>query len=116
MVRSGGGRIYNLALMIERGRGVRRDPERAVKLYEKAAAIGIIPARLNLSLLFARGTGVERDPLLAYMWLEMAIAGGVQGYDAYRRNLANMPAAEQIVEAKRMAREGLERIEQGQKE
>ena len=102
--------------MVERGLGVRRDPGRAMKLYEKAAALGIVPARLNLSLLFARGAGVERDPLLAYMWLEMAIAGGVQGYGAYRRNLANMLTAEQIAKAERLARERPGEIEQERKE
>ena len=60
-----------------------------MKLYEQAAALG--------SLLFTRGAGV-------------------QGYDACRRNLANMLTAEQIVEAKRLAREGPAKIEQGQKE
>ncbi len=96
---------YNLALMHERGMGVRRDAAAAADWYEKAADAGVAQARLNLSLLFARGSGVRRDSVRALMWLELAIEGGVNGYERFHESLLGALIPEDVEEARRLARE-----------
>ena len=59
---------YHLARLYLEGRGVERNPARALELYRQAARRGNISARLELAELFAEGDGVAPDPARAYFW------------------------------------------------
>lgn len=53
---------YDLALLaLEGASGVKKDPPRAVALYEKAGAGGVADAWFRLGKMFHDGVGVERD-------------------------------------------------------
>ncbi len=60
----------------ERGVGVARDTERAVRLYCRAAAYGDVQAKFYLGQVLAFGRDIERDAELAAAWLHAAADAG----------------------------------------
>jgi len=52
----------------EHGEGVKRDVDRAIRLYCKAAKKGDAAAQYYLGYLYANGRGVKRDDALAAAW------------------------------------------------
>lgn len=69
-----------LGVLYENGRGVARDPGRAILYYEAAIAQGDDLAMTNLGILYSEGApGLERRPDLARPLLERAIALGNVG-------------------------------------
>lgn len=52
----------------EHGEGVKRDVDRAIRLYCKAAKKGDAAAQYYLGYLYAHGRGVKRDDALAAAW------------------------------------------------
>ena len=56
----------------ERGERVRRNVDRAIRLYCKAAKKGHAPAQYSLGWLYANGNGVRRNDPLAAAWLRKA--------------------------------------------
>src|SRR5207248_11558894 len=64
---------YNLALMLEEGRGSKPDPAAAAELYRAAARQNFAPAQNNLGILLAEGRGVPADLVEAYAWLSLAV-------------------------------------------
>lgn len=61
-----------LAWLHLHGLGVRRDAQRALELYERAAHNGHAEAQFNLGLLLTQGKVAEPDPERALHWLEAA--------------------------------------------
>ena len=60
--------LNNLAALYLNGRGVGRDTDRAVALYQKAARGGDPVAQTNLGQLYMNGRGVPRIPDKAIAW------------------------------------------------
>jgi TPR repeat protein len=77
---------FNVALMYEKGRGVRQDTAEAMRWYEKAAQNGYAPAAYNLAVLLEH-TGDAHAKEKARYWYEKAVEGGVK--EAYN-NLARL--------------------------
>lgn len=56
----------------QRGEGVARNVDHAVRLYCKAAKKGYAPAQYYLGWIYANGNGVQRNDALAAAWLRKA--------------------------------------------
>lgn len=99
----------NLGFMYEKGQGVNQQYLEALKWYRKAADQGYASAQFNLGLLYAKGWGVTRDYVQAYMWFNLSSAG-LSGDNqkkavAARDAVTNKMTTQQIMEARRLARE-----------
>jgi TPR repeat protein len=67
---------YWLGHMTELGLGVKRDPKKALELYKKAAARGVVPAESRLGEAYLRGDLVLPDYAQAKTWIERAAQRG----------------------------------------
>jgi uncharacterized protein len=68
---------HRLGLVFAQGlAGMPRNEQRAVALFESAAAAGHRRAQINVGILYMRGQGVARDLVQARAWLEKAAASG----------------------------------------
>jgi TPR repeat protein len=67
---------YWLGHMTELGLGVQRDPKKAVELYKKAAARGVVAAECRLGEAYLRGDLLLPDYAQAKMWIERAAQRG----------------------------------------
>ena len=65
-----------IAARLAEGRGVTRDLKLAAKLFEKAAANGVVPAQYRIGNQYEKGLGVTRDLALAKGWYERAAEKG----------------------------------------
>lgn len=72
------------AVAYENGEGVPRNPELAISLYCKAAALGDPQAHYSLGWIYANGRGTARDDATAAYFFQAAAA---QGLDAAHRML-----------------------------
>lgn len=61
-----------LGIMMEEGKGVAANPQRAAELYARAADAGMPQAQHRLALQYYQGKGVAKDSLQAMMWLHIA--------------------------------------------
>ena len=80
-----GHEYYEMARCCAFGWGVKKDPEKALELCEKAAEQGYARAQYSLAVCHARGDGVEKDPGKAVEWYEKAAE---QGHEASQNYLA----------------------------
>ena len=62
--------MFAYAISLDEGRGLTRDPARAVDWFQQAAAKGSAKAQFSLGIRFAEGRGVARDPGRALHWFE----------------------------------------------
>ena len=69
---------YNLAIMLEEGRGSTADPFAAEEFYRSAAQQNYAPAQNNLGVLLAEGRDVPADLTQAYAWLAIAAENGAR--------------------------------------
>ena len=67
---------YNLAQSYYFGRGTRKDPVEAVRLYKIAAEMGFAKAQFNLGMCLQRGEGVPCNPVEGFTWLKRAADAG----------------------------------------
>jgi TPR repeat protein len=67
---------YWLGHMTELGLGVQRDPKKAIELYKKAAARGVVAAECRLGEAYLRGDLLLPDYAQAKMWIERAAQRG----------------------------------------
>jgi TPR repeat protein len=79
--------MRNVALLLRKGRGVERDPERARYFYERAAHGGLVSAQVNTAFMHLAGDGVPQDYKTASFWFHAAAIAGVP---AARYNLGVM--------------------------
>ena len=86
----------NLGHLYRTGRGVARDPSRALHWYRRAAEQGFAGAQANLGDMFARGQGVATNYAAAALWFHRA---AVQGHVAAQYNLGLLYEAGLGVEA-----------------
>ena len=68
--------VYELASMAADGRGMARDNGLAAKLFERAAAHGLVPAQYRIGNHYEKGLGVTRDFALASLWYQRAAESG----------------------------------------
>ncbi len=77
LVAKGDGRAeYILGNMALDGRGVPRDSQEAMRLYEAAAAAGDVDAQYVLGAIFLDGAITPKNYARAHQWLAMAAAQG----------------------------------------
>lgn len=67
---------YELAIRLLEGRGVAKDPDRAVSLLERAAGNGYVPAQYQLGMCLREGIGIPRNEQRAITWLRLAAEAG----------------------------------------
>jgi localization factor PodJL len=68
--------IYDMAARLAEGRGYQRDLKLAAKLFEKAAANGVVPAQYRIGNHYEKALGVSRDIPLAKAWYQRAADKG----------------------------------------
>jgi localization factor PodJL len=68
--------VYAFASMAIDGNGMTRDPALGAKLFERAAAHGLVPAQYRIGNLYEKGIGVTRDFALASLWYKRAAENG----------------------------------------
>ncbi|MCC5977475.1 MAG: SEL1-like repeat protein [Salinarimonas sp.] len=68
--------VYAFATLAVDGKGMQRDPALAAKLFERAAAHGLVPAQYRIGNLYEKGIGVSRDYALASLWYQRAAENG----------------------------------------
>ncbi|HJP21707.1 MAG: tetratricopeptide repeat protein [Alphaproteobacteria bacterium] len=108
---------YHLARLYLEGRGVERNPARALELYRQAARRSNISAWLELAELFAEGDGVAPDPARAYFWylvLDRTQSFAIRMYaDAARTALEDEVSAADLARARKLAAAWLARHGEG---
>ena len=73
------GAKYSLAEMYRKGYGVKKNYEKAAKLYREAAAGNYPYPQRRLGSLYLLGQGVGKDLKQAYLWYEIATSLGDEG-------------------------------------
>ena len=95
----------NLGSLYDYGRGGLQDFKMAARWYLRAANQGNNLAQQKLGLLYERGDGVQKDHVQAYMWYKLGAADGGTIAVMRRDELAVRMTSDQLVEAKKLARE-----------
>jgi hypothetical protein len=101
---------YMLGLIYWSGEGVAKDVALAAHWHGQAAEHGNHYAQQFLARLYRDGRGVARDKVQAYKWLDLAIPGlkpspARDSWIEMREQLGETMTAEEIAEARRLARE-----------
>jgi|GEM_PF-624840 len=68
--------MRNVALMLRRGKGVEKNPEKAIDWYERAAEAGLVTAQADLGVMLLDGEADDPDPKAAMAWLMRAAQAG----------------------------------------
>ena len=68
--------MRNVGLLLRKGLGTKRDPERALYFFERAAEAGFVSAELNAAFMYLEGDGIPRDYEKASFWLHLAAVAG----------------------------------------
>jgi TPR repeat protein len=89
--------------MYNDGRGVDRQPDRALLWIELAANQGLLEAQYALGLLYYNGTGTERDDVIALKWFEVAAGYGHTSSAANIASLAQTMKKDDVVKARQLA-------------
>lgn len=70
--------MRNVGLMLRKGLGTKRDPERALYFYEEAARSGYVAAQLNTAFMYLMGDeGIPKNPEAAAYWFHLAAIAGI---------------------------------------
>ncbi|MCF8469500.1 MAG: sel1 repeat family protein [Parvibaculum sp.] len=69
--------MRNVALLLRQGKGVARDPERALYFYERAGRGGLVSAQVNTAFMYLDGDGTAQDYKTASFWFHAAAVAGV---------------------------------------
>jgi hypothetical protein len=69
---------YNLGVMLTKGQGCEKDPEKALIWFERAAKLGMPEAQLAMGDAYRLGKDVPGDLEAARLWYESAAAQGNQ--------------------------------------
>ncbi|WP_181373303.1 tetratricopeptide repeat protein [Massilia glaciei] len=68
--------LYNLGVEFYTGKRVAKDLSKSAKLWQKAAALGVVSAKNNLGFLLFTGKGIEQDRSKAVaLWRDAASQG-----------------------------------------
>jgi uncharacterized protein len=66
--------MRNMAMMLRKGQGVAKNPQKARQIYEKAAKAGLVNAQADLADMLLHGEAGPPDPKRALPFLEAAAA------------------------------------------
>ncbi|WP_130471769.1 tetratricopeptide repeat protein [Candidatus Magnetaquicoccus inordinatus] len=94
----------SLGKMYERGEGVLRDGNEAVKWYRLAAEQGDDHAQRALGFIYANGRGVPIDYFQAYIWYDIVASKGDEYAIKFRDDAAGRMTHTQLTQAQEMAR------------
>lgn len=94
-----------LAILYESGQGVAKNLEKAIFWYGKAAEQGHGEAQYYLGMMSAYGSGMAKDFVQACKWLELAAAKEDERAVRARDALVKLMTPQQIIEARKLARE-----------
>ena len=86
---------YELGKCYEFGKGVEKDPAKAVEWYRKAAEKGDATGQLAIGLCYEVGKGVEKDPVKAVEWYRKAAEKGGCGKPHDRHH--QKPLASEVI-------------------
>ncbi len=103
---------YKLAFMYYDGEEIPQDYEEAAHWFRMAADQGHHDAQLYLGLMYWLGQGVLKDYVHAYAWCSLAVGKHVAALEA-RNALAAGMTSEQIAEAKKLAQQIQQIIQEG---
>ena len=95
----------NLGFIYDKGHGVPQDYAEAAKWYRRAADQGDTFSQTKLGFMYEAGRGVPKDPVQAYLWLSLAVFQGDTVAIERRNFLGKNLSADQLAEARRLARE-----------
>lgn len=86
--------LNNLAFLLYNGLGGDAQPEKAVELWRKAAALSVSEAQWHLGQAHEKGRGAPSNLLQAYAWYRCAIAtaGKRSASDATEREIEKLAA------------------------
>jgi TPR repeat protein len=93
---------FNLAMMMEQGRGCPVNLRKAFYWYEKAANQGDTEAQFSLGMCLTSGKGCDVDILQAHMWFTLAARKGDSDSIANRDILFKRLKPEQIQQSKQL--------------
>lgn len=68
--------MRNVALLLRTGKGVKRDPARALWFYEDAGSKGFVLAQVNAAFMHLEGDGVPKNLEAAAFWFHTAARAG----------------------------------------
>jgi TPR repeat protein len=85
---------FNLARLLETGKGVDKDPVKAVKLLTRAADAGHVQSQVALAEIHLQGVIVPKDVALAFKYFHMAAE---RGHPDSLRNLGVLTLAGEVV-------------------
>ena len=99
--------LYHLALMYSGGFGVPKNPEKALKLYGKAANLGHVSAQKEYGTALAIGDGAEQDVEEGLKWLFIAARTGDQDAGVYALRFSQLMNRKIVLNARRKASQWL---------
>lgn len=95
------------------GDGVRAfkqgDYETAFREWRPLAERGEAISQFNIAILYSQGRGVARNYIRSYVWFTLAALGGHDKALQYRAGLIPLMSRTNIIEAKRLLAERLQR-------
>jgi TPR repeat protein len=104
---------YNLALMLETGRGVAENKTEAVNWFHRSADQGVSASHLRLGIAYAEGEGIDQNVTAACGWFLLAVANGVEGAADRVAAIQESMTPEQIAESQKLAAAYQERFAGG---
>jgi len=104
----------NLGQLYRQGQGLSQDYAEAIKWYLRAAEQGHVIAQNNLGYMYGTGAGVPKDNVQAHMWFIIAAASGHRGAISNRDEVAEQMTPAEIAESQTLAREWMEKHQQGE--
>jgi TPR repeat protein len=100
---------YNLALMFNKGQGVEQNLELAFHWFGEAAQQGVPSAQSRLGIVYATGEGVALDAIEAHKWFIIASESGDEAGKTNQARSETLLNSSQLNEARRRAKEWLQR-------
>jgi TPR repeat protein len=79
--------MRNVAMMLRKGQGVQRDPQKAEEIYERAARAGLPTAQADLADMLLKGEAGDPDPKAA---LPLLVAASAANHPVAQFQLAQM--------------------------
>lgn len=69
--------MRNVAILLREGKGVAKDPQRALYFFERAGRAGLVSAQVNAAFMYLNGEGTAQDYKTASFWFHAAAIAGV---------------------------------------
>ncbi|MCG8636606.1 MAG: sel1 repeat family protein [Desulfobacterales bacterium] len=65
-------KLFSTGIYLIEGAGYKQNPDRGIRLIQKAAALNHLKAQYYLAMIYSSGKGVARDNSKAYFWVSVA--------------------------------------------